>query len=226
MARLLNVPDAIAIADAARLSALLPDGVHVLIAQPRHAQAALHPLEQAHLDLRHMQPVREREFRVGRALAREALAHLGVTDHALLPAQTREPLWPRGIVGSISHADGICAVAIAESRRFSGLGIDLEQIGRIDHSIAKTVCTPEELQEVNDVQQLSLRFSAKESIFKTLFPSTRHFLDFHDVALILDGDRFTAKPAGADLPTQSIAAVRGRFHIGPRLVVTAAWIAA
>jgi 4'-phosphopantetheinyl transferase EntD len=226
MARLPDLPDPSANADASRLAALLPAGVHVLIAESRHAQAPLHPLEQAHLDSRDMQPVRRREFRIGRALAREALARLGVTDHALLPAATREPRWPAGIVGSMTHGDGICAVAIAESRLFSGLGIDIERIGRIDDSIAETVCTPDERNEARDAGQLSLSFSAKESVFKAIFPTTRHFLDFQDVRLIFDGDRFTAKPVISGLPTRPIEALRGRFHIGLRLVVTAAWLPA
>jgi 4'-phosphopantetheinyl transferase EntD len=226
MARLLNVSDAIANADARRLVALLPEGVHVLIAEPRHAQAPLHPLEQAHLDSRRVRPVREREFRTGRALAREALARMGVTDHALLPAQTREPQWPAGIVGSISHCEGVCAIAIAESRLFSGLGIDLEQIGRVDAAVAQTVCTPDELNEASDARQRSLRFSAKESVFKAVFPSTRHFLDFQDVALILDCDRFSVKPIKAGLPMRPLESLRGRFNIGAQLVVTAAWLTA
>jgi 4'-phosphopantetheinyl transferase EntD len=225
MARLPHVSDPM-LADAQHLAALLPDGVCLLIAEARHEEVELHPLERAYLNERTMQPVREREFRIGRALAREALTQFGVTGHPLLPAATREPQWPAGIVGSISHGSGVCAVAIAERRRFSGLGIDFEAIGRIDNSIAATVCTPGELAETTDVQQLSLRFSAKESVFKTLFPLTRHFLDFHDVTLLIEDGRFTARPARAGLPADPIEALRGRFRIGTHLVVTAAWLPA
>ena len=213
-------------ADARHLADLLPPGVRVLFAEARHEHAGLHPQERAYLNGRTMLPVREREFRIGRALAREALAQFGIADHPLLPADTREPQWPPGIVGSISHGGGVCAVAVAEDRQFLGLGIDIEEIGRIDDSIAPTICTPEELNECFDGRQLALRFSAKESVFKALFPSTRHFLDFHDVALLITDGRFSAKPCRPELPVHAIEALQGRFHVGARLIVSAAWLPA
>jgi phosphopantetheine--protein transferase-like protein len=228
MARLLHESDAAA--DAGNLKDLLPGGVWVMVAEPRHANAELHPLEQEFLDARHMQPARGREFRIGRALAREALARLGVKNHPLLPAETREPQWPDGIVGSITHCEGVGAVAVAESARFCGLGIDLERIDRIDESIADTVCTPDERSELEAMapsarrRHLSLLFSAKESVFKALFPPTRQFLDFHDVSLILGEGHFSARSTITKL--KRIEAVRGRFFAGSHLVATAAWLPA
>ncbi len=225
MARLPDTSDP-STAEARHLTALLPDGVHVLIAEARHENAELHALERDYLNGRSMRAAREQEFRVGRALAREALAQFGIADHPLLPADTREPQWPRGMVGSISHGGGVCAIAVAEERLFLGVGIDIEEIGRIDDSIAPTVCTPEELNDCFDARQLSLRFSAKESVFKAVFPSTRHFLDFHDVTLLVADGRFSARPSRPGLPVRSIEALHGRFHIGTRLIVTAAWLPA
>jgi 4'-phosphopantetheinyl transferase EntD len=211
------------LADARRLAALLPDGVRFALAEPRHERIELHPLERAYLNGRAMLPVREREFCLGRALAREALKRFGIPDHPLIPADTREPQWPTGIVGSISHCEDICAVAVAHEHQFPGLGIDLERVGRIDGGIASTICTPDELKEGNDPRRMSVLFSAKESIFKAVFPSTRHFLDFSDVSVVIADDRFSARPARPGLPTQ-IEALHGRFHIGQFLVVTAAWL--
>jgi 4'-phosphopantetheinyl transferase EntD len=223
MARPAHVFDPSPLGDARRLAALLPDGVRLAFAEPRHERAELHLLERAYLNGRAMLPVREREFCLGRALAREALTGFGFPEHPLIPADTREPQWPAGIVGSISHCEDICAVAVAEDRYLSGLGIDLERIGRIDSSIASTICTPEELDEPSEPGRLSALFSAKESIFKALFPSTRHFLDFRDVSVVIADDRFSAKPARPGLPTQ-IEALQGRFYLGHSIVVTAAWL--
>ncbi|HEX3896246.1 MAG TPA: 4'-phosphopantetheinyl transferase superfamily protein [Rudaea sp.] len=211
------------LADARHLAALLPDGVQLALAEPRHERIELHPLERAYLNGRAMLPVREREFCLGRALARETLTRFGISDHPLIPADTREPQWPAAIVGSISHCEDICAVAVAGDRHLSGLGIDLERIGRIDGGIASTICTPDELNEGNDPRRMSVLFSAKESIFKTVFPSTRHFLDFRDVSVVIAGDRFSARPARSGLPMQ-IEALHGRFYLGQFLVVTAAWL--
>jgi len=147
MARALSDSDPAA--QARNLKDLLPPGVCVIFSERRHAEAKLHPLEQQLLSARRMQPVREREFRIGRAIAREALARFGIADHPLLPAETREPLWPDGIVGSISHCEGVCAVAVAKSAQLTGLGIDIERVDRIDERIADTVCTPHERRELD-----------------------------------------------------------------------------
>lgn len=217
-------------AQARNLKDLLPAGACVIFSEPRHAQAKLHPREQEFLNARRMQPVREREFRVGRALAREALAQFGIADHPLLPAETREPLWPDGIVGSISHCEGICAVAVAESKRFSGIGVDLERIGRIDDRIIESVCTPDERRQLGTMEpslrqrRLSLLFSAKESVFKALFPLTRQFLEFHDVALAIGENRFTARAARPGV--QKTELLNGGFSFDADLIMTAAWLPA
>ncbi|MGX9147748.1 hypothetical protein [Mesorhizobium sp. 128a] len=46
---------------------------------------------------------RRREFGWGRHHAREALRHLGFAPVAIL-SRDRAPLWPSGVVGSISHS--------------------------------------------------------------------------------------------------------------------------
>ena len=215
-------------ADARNLKDLLPAGVHAIFSTARDAGAELHRLEQEFLNARRMQPVREREFRIGRALAREALARLGIADHPLLPADTREPKWPDGIVGSISHCEGVCAVAVAESKRFSGIGIDLERIDRIDDDIADTVCTPEERRQLDAIapsvrrQRLALLFSAKESVFKALFPTTRQFLEFHDVALTIGEKQYTARATRPGI--RNVESLNGRFLIDADLIMTAAWL--
>lgn len=223
-------PDSAPTAAARNLKDLLPREAHVIFSEAHHAGAELHPLEQQFLSARRMQPVREREFRAGRALAREALARFGIENHPLLPGETREPLWPVGFVGSISHCDGVCAVAVAESNRFSGIGIDLERTGRIDDRIAETVCTPDERRQLETLespshrQRLSLLFSAKESVFKALFPLTRQLLEFHDVALAIGENHFTARAARPGV--RMVEFLNGRFLFDADLTMTAAWLPA
>src|SRR5262249_45820256 len=52
----------------------------------------LHPLEANFV--RDAVPRRRREFAMGRACARRALARLGIEDRPLLPGHDRAPLWP------------------------------------------------------------------------------------------------------------------------------------
>lgn len=107
------------------------------------------------------------------ALNRQAIPAIGSSG---------EPLWPAGISGSLSHS-GTQAVAIC---RESGLiGVDCEAI--IDESEAR------EIQDgVIDVQEarvlaecglpfalaFTLAFSAKESLFKALFPQVQAWMGF------------------------------------------------
>ena len=216
--------------EAGKLKVLLPHGVQVIFSDARHVDAELHPKEQEFLSARRMQPVREREFRIGRALARDALAQFDITDHPLLPAETREPIWPSGIVGSISHCESACAVAVAEAKAYSGIGIDLERIERIDDRITGSVCTPDEQRQLETLEpslrrhRLALLFSAKESVFKALFPSTRQWLEFTDVSLALADGRFTAH--AAEPGVRKVEFLNGRYFVGPSLIATAAWLPA
>src|SRR5215469_3139377 len=54
-------------------------------------------------------PKRVGEFAAGRACARRALEQLGVPDFVLRVGPHREPIWPVGMAGSITHTAGFCA---------------------------------------------------------------------------------------------------------------------
>ena len=43
-------------------------------------------------------------------------------------AEDRAPVWPDGVVGSITHAGNFAAAAVAWAADIAALGIDLEQI--------------------------------------------------------------------------------------------------
>jgi hypothetical protein len=49
---------------------------------------------------------RRREFQTVRHCARRALRELGVPPAAVLPGERREPVWPPGVVGSLTHCTG------------------------------------------------------------------------------------------------------------------------
>src|SRR6202022_3165764 len=54
---------------------------------------------------------RRREFITARRCAREALAKLGYAPVPIRAGRKREPLWPAGLVGSITHTTGFRAAA-------------------------------------------------------------------------------------------------------------------
>jgi 4'-phosphopantetheinyl transferase EntD len=131
---------------------------------------------------------RVREFRAGRACARRGMARLGVQNFALLKGPDRDPIWPGGIVGSITHCAGFVAAAVAPSDSIRGLGLDAEPSETLGENLVPMICTPTErdwlAHEGHDWAKAL--FSAKEAVFKCLYPVTRAWMDFHDVSLTFD----------------------------------------
>src|SRR5689334_11846907 len=69
---------------------------------------------------------RRRESTGARVGARLALARAGVQPAPIMPSPSGAPLWPSGIVGSITHCDGYRAAAIGRADAFAAIGIDAE----------------------------------------------------------------------------------------------------
>ena len=141
---------------------------------------------------------RKKHYRSGRICAGEVLSKLGARGQPVLrDPQTREPLWPEGISGAITHSGNWAAAAAGKTSDVSGIGIDLEDLERqVDSRISRHVCIPEEqkwLQECGEdflEQNLKIIFSAKESIFKAFFPYTRTYLHFHDARILMEQTLF------------------------------------
>lgn len=138
---------------------------------------------------------RQAEFLAGRLCARAALIQLD--SHAQAPAlgEDRAPIWPAGICGSITHSNGWAAAIVAEQQHWRGLGLDCETLLSNERAsrLAEEILTPTELQrlaelpEAERAQQVTLTFSAKESLFKALYPIVQKRFYFHDAEL-LSGD--------------------------------------
>jgi enterobactin synthetase component D / holo-[acyl-carrier protein] synthase len=132
---------------------------------------------------------RKTEFSLGRAAARQALTELGFPESTpVLQGSRREPLWPEGIVGSITHCGFWAIAAVAKREQVKALGIDLEDVERVsEEEIASIVTNEAERRWVFGGEGSRLRmamlFSAKESIYKTLYPLEHCFFDFHAVEL-------------------------------------------
>ena len=145
----------------------------------------VHPLEAALVSLASAR--RRREFTVGRWLANSTLKRLGRGDSPVLAGHDRSPIWPEGIVGSISHTDDYCVAVTALSRHHISVGVDIEPMEPIESSLWDSICTEGELRWLRRQHALKqgllcrLIFSAKECIYKYQYPMTNTFLDFHDV---------------------------------------------
>lgn len=209
----------------AALGALLPSGVAVVVWSPALGDPELGPRE-AEAVARAV-PKRRTEFARGRACAREALRRAGHEAGGIHPpglveipvGPSREPVWPTGFTGSITHCDGFVAAVAARAGVVRGIGLDAEVDRPLPDGVPAQVVTPEE--GAGDI----LRFSAKESIHKAVFPLTGVWLDFLDVVVELSDGRFRARPAaGAAAAVAELEGLTGSYARVGGVVVTVSWV--
>ncbi|NMZ03434.1 4'-phosphopantetheinyl transferase superfamily protein [Pseudomonas proteolytica] len=121
---------------------------------------------------------RQAEFLAGRLCARSALQQLEGLDFIPAIGEDRAPVWPSHISGSITHSTGHAAAIVGHKAQWRGLGMDLENLLPLERAerLAGEILTPDEMQRMatgprEQVAQLvTLTFSAKESLFKALYP--------------------------------------------------------
>lgn len=144
-------------------------------------------------------PARLAEYAAGRAAARAAMAALGLPPQAVPMAADRAPVWPEGMVGSITHTGAIALCAIAHRADLAAIGIDIEPAEAVDPGLWPILCRDEELQ-VLDALPPDLRlaaatryFCAKEATYKAQYPLTGMLFDFHRLSVTFSGAEFTAR---------------------------------
>ena len=136
------------------------------------------------------------EFTMGRIYAHWALSRFGLESEPILRnPETREPCWPDSVCGSITHSAGFAAVAVGLKKEIKGVGIDLENFSRsLDFKISRHVCVESEIEWLESLKikqanhALRIIFSAKESIFKCLYPRTRTYFSFKDAVVSVNRD--------------------------------------
>ncbi len=202
---------------------LLPSAVSSEAARQDVADATLFPQEAALL--RGATEARRREFATARHCARLALARLGIAAAPILRGAKHEPLWPEGVVGSITHCRGYRAAAVALTKDIVTVGIDAEPAEPLPAGVERRVLRDEERQWLSGapggVPWDRVIFSAKEAIYKAWFPLTRRWLGFEDAIVGIDAESgvFHARVL-VDSPP-SLRAFAGRFLVEDGLVLTA-----
>ncbi|WP_196223352.1 4'-phosphopantetheinyl transferase superfamily protein [Roseibium sp. RKSG952] len=142
---------------------------------------------------------RRAEFLATRVLGKLMLRQLGLSETAIGRSADRSPIWPAGCRGAISHTSGVCAV-IALRGAGGYAGVDVETIvgDQTRKEIAESILTPPEMALLGNLSEpeanhlLTLLFSAKETLFKALYPQVLRFFGFECAQMV-------APPQGGQL---------------------------
>lgn len=134
---------------------------------------------------------RKAEFLAGRYCALRALELSGLPSTHIGIGSQRQPIWPEGVCGAISHTRQLAVAAVAYGTDVYGVGVDVEEeltadaMGQVqsfvlnadEHSLLSSVSLRHE-------QLIALIYSVKESFFKAAFPLVRHYFDFDAISLL------------------------------------------
>ncbi|MDD9952503.1 MAG: 4'-phosphopantetheinyl transferase superfamily protein [Zetaproteobacteria bacterium] len=132
-------------------------------------------------------------FCAGRLAAWEALQNYGLAGDATVIGRfpSGAPKWPEGFCGSISHNRHVAWAVVSGYPECISVGIDVEEASRFVskfHLWKRIACVQEQvrLQDLPfiEAEVLCLLFSAKEAIYKCIFPVVGHFFGFHEACYV------------------------------------------
>lgn len=135
---------------------------------------------------------RQLQHLAGRECAIAALREIEVSAVRIPTESSGAPLWPPGVVGSISHHEMCCCAVVARNCTVAGLGIDVIFDDDIQPDLWPFVLTAREASRLSSLSRdkaalvAGIIFAAKEAYYKCVFPLSAHWLDFADVEIAVD----------------------------------------
>jgi 4'-phosphopantetheinyl transferase EntD len=149
------------------------------------------------------------------------------------PARPRRgPIWPAGVLGSMTHCTGYAAAAVAPLPRISAVGIDAEPDAPLPDGVLELVATPAERDRLTAARPESdgpnwdrLLFSAKEAVYKAWFLLVGEWLDHQEAEIRFHPQEltFTAQLSrdGLVIDRRQIHRLHGRWIRMRGILVTA-----
>ncbi|WP_415882957.1 4'-phosphopantetheinyl transferase family protein [Neptuniibacter sp. QD72_48] len=134
---------------------------------------------------------RQCEYLAGRFCAIESLTSAGFSAPIEITIGTHgSPIWPQGFIGSISHCEDLAAaVVMPKTSNNSAIGLDIEKVmaaelaqgveGRILFGKDRNYQSAFDSFE----QFLTILFSAKEALYKAIYPQAKKVLGFESAQL-------------------------------------------
>lgn len=134
---------------------------------------------------------RKSDFLAGRYCAKKALASFGLLDFSIDVGPDRNPLWPNGLLGSISHTGHVATAVASNDRHLIGLGIDIESVicdcpmnetkahvlTASEHSLFETTL-------LSNNELFTVVFSLKESFFKAAYRLVNRYFGFEAMSVV------------------------------------------
>jgi len=163
-------------------------------------------------------------FSTGRDCARRAFAELGHPPAAVLSGAQKEPVWPPGLIGSITHCRSYLAAVVAPAAAVPVLGIDAEPHEALKPGLIAVIASPAEKDHLAalppGVHWDRLLFCVKECVYKAWSPRTGRWLDFNEAEVRFSPgtSSFTARVTAAGSPTTGFA---GDWAIVDEIVLAA-----
>ena len=137
---------------------------------------------------------RQREFSAGRAAAATALSRLDVLNAVIAIGENRNPLWPLGVVGSITHTAGLAVAVVARQKEISSLGLDLELTEAVKEELWASLFNQTEIAWLSAIPRgqqarwATVIFCAKESFYKLQYPLSGQWVDFHEADVAVSSE--------------------------------------
>ena len=177
-------------------------------------------------------PARQAEYATVRHCAREALGRLGVPAAPIGRAARGAPVWPPGVVGSMTHCRGFRAAAVARDSDLITLGIDAEPADRLREGVLARITRPDEAARVVALLEADpavawdrALFSVKESLFKAWYPLVQEGLDFREAEVTLHTDNRCDVSVRRPVPgAMGELAWRAGWVVQDGIVATAVWV--
>jgi enterobactin synthetase component D len=168
---------------------------------------------------------RRAEFLAGRFAAQRALAALGIDA---LPGRHEDgsPTWPASVVGSITHGAGRALCAVSRQVELRSLGIDVERLmtASTSEELKARICSESERALLTralpapEHQLVTFAFSAKESLYKCLYPHVGKFMDFSAAQVVAADGAHAGASLRGDLTLELSVDWSPEFRQGQRFV--------
>lgn len=139
---------------------------------------------------------RKVEHHAGRICAARAILALNIISPLisgiLIKSGSKgEPIWPTGIIGSITHTQDFACAVVAPASAYIGIGIDSEKcLDEIVCSDISTVCLSSKERKqllinglLTQCQIVTVIFCIKEAFYKAAYPHVQRFIDFDELEI-------------------------------------------